>query len=93
LTHVSEHDAVVGGIEGAFDVRVHDVDVFVVYFCVLQHHDDGGEGVMDTVLDCWRRNPSSYSLRMPWVYAQLEPASLISAVQSLSRLFMRAMGQ
>jgi hypothetical protein len=33
---------VVGGVEGVFEVRVHDVDIFVVYFCVLHHHDDGG---------------------------------------------------
>jgi hypothetical protein len=38
---------VVGGSEGAFEVRVHDVDVFVVYFGILRHHDGGGEGVMD----------------------------------------------
>jgi hypothetical protein len=44
---VFEHDAVVGGIESAFEVRGHDVDVFDVYFCVLRHHDDGGEGVVD----------------------------------------------
>ena len=28
LTHVFEHDAVVRGIERAFEIRVHDVDVF-----------------------------------------------------------------
>jgi hypothetical protein len=44
---VLEHDTVVGGIESAFEVHVHDVDVFVVSFCVLHHHDDGGEGVVD----------------------------------------------
>jgi hypothetical protein len=44
---VFEHDVVVGGIESAFEVRALDVDVFVVYFCPLHHHDDGGEGVVD----------------------------------------------
>jgi hypothetical protein len=41
---VFEHDAVVGGLH----VRVHDIDVFVVNFCILHHDDDGGEGVVDT---------------------------------------------
>jgi hypothetical protein len=50
LAHVLEHDAVVGGVEGAFQVRVHDVDVFVVYFCIFHHHHDGGEGVVDAAL-------------------------------------------
>jgi hypothetical protein len=81
---------VVGGVEGAFDVCAHDVDVFVVDFCTLHHHDDGGKGVVYAALMaesiCW-------SLRMPWVYAYLEHASLISAVRSLSELFMRAMGR
>jgi hypothetical protein len=31
LAHVFEHDAVVGGIEGAFEVCIHDVDVFVIW--------------------------------------------------------------
>jgi hypothetical protein len=35
LAHVFEHDAVVGGIESAIEVCVHDVDVFVIYFFVL----------------------------------------------------------
>jgi hypothetical protein len=30
LAHVFEHDAVVCGVEGAFEVRAHDVDAFVV---------------------------------------------------------------
>jgi hypothetical protein len=51
LAHVFEHDAVVGGIESAFEVRVHDVYVFVAYFCDLHHHDDGGEGVVDDELE------------------------------------------
>jgi hypothetical protein len=42
LAHVLEHNTVVGGVEGAFEVRVHYVYVFVVYFCVLHHRDDGG---------------------------------------------------
>jgi hypothetical protein len=50
LSHVFEHDAVVGGVEGAFEVRVHDVDVVVVDFCILHHHDDGGEGVVYATL-------------------------------------------
>jgi hypothetical protein len=50
LAHVFEHDAVVGGIEGAFEVRLHDVDVFVVYFGVFHHHDDGGKGVVYVAL-------------------------------------------
>jgi hypothetical protein len=29
LAHVFEHDAVIGGIEIAFQVRVHDVDVLL----------------------------------------------------------------
>jgi hypothetical protein len=45
LTHVLGHNAVVCGVEGSFDVGVHDVDVLVVYFGVIYH--DGGEGVMD----------------------------------------------
>jgi hypothetical protein len=32
-----EHDAVVGGVEGVFVVRVHDVDVFVVELGILHH--------------------------------------------------------
>jgi hypothetical protein len=41
----------------------------------------------------WWRKPSFWSLRMPWVFAYFELASLISAVQSFRRLFMRAMGR
>jgi hypothetical protein len=41
LTHVFEHDAVVRSIERAFEVRVHDANVFVVEFRVLHRHDDG----------------------------------------------------
>jgi hypothetical protein len=44
------NDAVVCGVKGAFEVRVHDVDVFVVEFGVLHHHDDGGEGVVYVAL-------------------------------------------
>jgi hypothetical protein len=44
---VFEHDAVVCGVDGALEVRVHDVDVLVVEFCVLHRHNDGGEGVVD----------------------------------------------
>jgi hypothetical protein len=47
VAHVLEHDAVVGSVESAYEVRVLDVDVFVVIFCVFHHHDDGGEGVVD----------------------------------------------
>jgi hypothetical protein len=47
LAHVLEHNTVIGGVEIAFEVRVHYVDVFVVDICVLHHHDDGGEGVVD----------------------------------------------
>jgi hypothetical protein len=48
LEHVHEHDAVVGSVESAIEVRVHDVDVFVVNFGVFHHHHDGGDGVVDT---------------------------------------------
>jgi hypothetical protein len=41
LSHVLEHDAVVYCIKCAFEVRVHDVDVFVVELGVLHHDDDG----------------------------------------------------
>jgi hypothetical protein len=41
LSHVFEHDAVVCCIKYALEVRVHDVDVFVVKFCVLNRNDDG----------------------------------------------------
>jgi hypothetical protein len=41
LAHVFEHDAVVGCVEGVFEVRVHDVDVFIADFGFLHHHDDG----------------------------------------------------
>ena len=50
LTHVFEHDAVVRGVEGAFEIRVHDVDVFVVEFRVLHRHNEGGEGVVDAAV-------------------------------------------
>jgi hypothetical protein len=50
LAHVFEHDAMVCGVEGAFEVRVHDVDVFLVDFRVPHHHDDGGYGVVDAAL-------------------------------------------
>jgi hypothetical protein len=90
LTHVFEHDAVVRGIERAFEVRVHDVDVFVVEFCasIAMMMDESASWM----LRCCR-NPSCWSLRMPWVSAYLEPASFISAVHSLRRLFMRAIGR
>jgi hypothetical protein len=45
-----EHDAVVCGFQAAFEVRVHDVDVFVVNFGIFHHGDDGGEGVVDVAL-------------------------------------------
>jgi hypothetical protein len=51
LANVFEHNVAVGGVEGAFEVRVYDVDIFAVYFCILQHHDDGGEGVVDAAKD------------------------------------------
>jgi hypothetical protein len=47
---VFENVAVVGGVEGAFEVRLHDVDVSVVEFCILHHHDEGGEGVVYAAL-------------------------------------------
>jgi hypothetical protein len=47
---VFEHDAVVGGVEGAFEVRVIDVDVLVENFAIFHHHDDAGEGVVDVAL-------------------------------------------
>jgi hypothetical protein len=47
---VFKHDAVVKGIECALEVRVHDVDVIFVDLGVLQHHDDGGESVVDVAL-------------------------------------------
>jgi hypothetical protein len=47
---VFEHDAVVIGVEGAFEVRVDDVDVFVVNFGIFHRHDDGGESVVDAAL-------------------------------------------
>jgi hypothetical protein len=51
LFHVFEDDAVVGGVEGDFEVRVHDVDVFVaVDFCILHHRDNGGESVVYAAL-------------------------------------------
>jgi hypothetical protein len=50
MAHVFEYDAVVCGVEGAFEVHVYDVDVLLVDFGVLHHHDDGGEGVVDVAL-------------------------------------------
>jgi hypothetical protein len=50
LTHVFEFDAVIRGVEGTFEIRVHDVDVFVVESRVLHRHDEGGEGVVDAVV-------------------------------------------
>jgi hypothetical protein len=50
LAHVFKHDAVVGGIEGAFEVRVHDVDVLVMSFGVLRHHRYGGESIVDAAV-------------------------------------------
>jgi hypothetical protein len=47
LTHVLKHDAVVCGVDGAFEVLVHYVDILVVDFSVLNHHDDEDECVMD----------------------------------------------
>jgi hypothetical protein len=47
LAHVFDHDAVVCSVEDTLEVRVHDVDVFLVEFRVLRRHDDGGEGVVD----------------------------------------------
>jgi hypothetical protein len=44
---VLEHDAVVCGVEGYFEVCVHDVHVLVVDFGVLHYDDDGGEFVVD----------------------------------------------
>jgi hypothetical protein len=41
---------VVNGIEGAFEVGIHDVEVLVVEFGVLHHHDDGGESVVDVTV-------------------------------------------
>jgi hypothetical protein len=35
LAHVFEHDAMVCGIEGSREVRVHDIDVFVVNFGMI----------------------------------------------------------
>jgi hypothetical protein len=51
LAHVFEHNAVVGGVEGALEVCVYDVDVLAVDFCAFNHHDDGGEGVVDVTLE------------------------------------------
>jgi hypothetical protein len=45
------HDAVVGGTESAFEVRVHDVNFFNVYFCVLHYHHDGGEDIVGAALE------------------------------------------
>jgi hypothetical protein len=43
---VFEHNAVVCGVEGAFAVRVHYVNISLTIFCVLHQDDDGGEGVV-----------------------------------------------
>jgi hypothetical protein len=37
---------VVSCVKRAFEVRIHDVDVFVVESCVFHRHDDGREGVV-----------------------------------------------
>jgi hypothetical protein len=50
LAHVFEHDAAVCDVEGAFEVRVHAVDVLVVSFGIFHHHGDGGKGVVDVAL-------------------------------------------
>jgi hypothetical protein len=47
LAHVFVHDAVVGYVEGALEVGVHDVEILVVELGVLHYHDDGGESVVD----------------------------------------------
>jgi hypothetical protein len=86
LAHVFEHDAVVGGSEGACEVRVHDVDVCVMDFVWMM------EEKTSCMLRCGR-NPSCWSLRLPWVTACFEHTYLISAAKSLRRLFMRAMGR
>jgi hypothetical protein len=31
LAHLFEHDAMVGGVEGSFEFRIHDIDIFVTY--------------------------------------------------------------
>jgi hypothetical protein len=41
---------VVGGIKGAFEVGIHDVEVLVVKLGVLHHHDDRGESVVDAAV-------------------------------------------
>jgi hypothetical protein len=87
---VFEHDSVVGGVEGVFEVRVHDVDVLVVNFGIFHHHHDGGEGVVDATLVA---EPILLVASDAVGFAYFEPASLISAVRSLIRLFMRAMGR
>jgi hypothetical protein len=63
LAHVFEPDAVVSCVEGAFEVRVHYVYGYVVNFGVFHHHDDGCEKASRKLRR--RRNPSSWSLRMP----------------------------
>jgi hypothetical protein len=45
LAHVLELDAVVGCVEGALEVDMHDVEILVVELGVL-HIDDGGESVV-----------------------------------------------
>jgi hypothetical protein len=47
LSHESEHDAVVDGVEGSFEVRVHSAGVLVAYFIVFHNHDEAGEGFVD----------------------------------------------
>jgi hypothetical protein len=37
---------VVGCVEGALEIRVHDVDVLFMEFGVVHHYNDGGEGVV-----------------------------------------------
>jgi hypothetical protein len=46
LAHVFEQDAVVGCVEGALEVVIHDLEILVVDLAVLHHHDDGGESVV-----------------------------------------------
>ena len=46
LAHLFEHDAVVGSVEGALEVGMHDVEILVVELSVLHHDDDGGESVV-----------------------------------------------
>ena len=50
LTHVFEHDAVVRGVKGTFEVRVHDINVFAVEFRILHRRNEGGKGVVDAAV-------------------------------------------